>query len=145
MVYQLRHAEHEYAPPHPSHFRKGLALAILGALGIPLSLIESLPYMMVGMFSPRHTHGQLLGKLNVWIGEAGDSVVRLCVYLKNGGGKRFFFFPSFFFIFSSQVFFKGRLNEHRNDRFELFIWILQFMLHVQSFGISTLSRKSSGP
>lgn len=45
---------------------------VLAALGVPLALIESLPYMMVGMFSPRETHGQLLGKLNVWIGENVD-------------------------------------------------------------------------
>lgn len=43
---------------------------ILAGLGVPLALVESLPYMMVGMFSPRDTHGQLLGKLNVWIGES---------------------------------------------------------------------------
>lgn len=46
-----------------------MSLLLLAALGVPLALVESLPYMMVGMFSPRETHGQLLGKLNVWIGE----------------------------------------------------------------------------
>ena len=49
--------------------RRGLSLVVFTALGVPLALIESVPYMMVGMFSPHDKHGQLLGKLNVWIGE----------------------------------------------------------------------------
>lgn len=50
--------------------RQCVSLLLLAGLGVPLALVESLPYMMVGMFSPRENHGQLLGKLNVWIGES---------------------------------------------------------------------------
>ncbi|CAM9864902.1 unnamed protein product [Scytosiphon promiscuus] len=63
--------------PGPSG--RALSFLLLAALGVPLALVESLPYMMVGMFSPRETHGQLLGKLNVWIVLA-QLALTLCVH-----------------------------------------------------------------
>ncbi|CAN0348277.1 unnamed protein product [Ectocarpus sp. 12 AP-2014] len=63
----------------PGPAAPALSLVLLAALGVPLALAESLPYMMVGMFSPRETHGQLLGKLNVWIVLA-QLALTLCVH-----------------------------------------------------------------
>lgn len=59
--------------------RRVLSLGVFATLGVPLALVESLPYMMVGMFSPHDKHGQLLGKLNVWIGE--EAFRRCCWYI----------------------------------------------------------------
>lgn len=56
--------------------RRASSFIIFAALGVPLALVESLPYMMVGMFSPREKHGQLLGKLNVWIGKTMGTEVQ---------------------------------------------------------------------
>ncbi|CAM9771086.1 unnamed protein product, partial [Phaeothamnion confervicola] len=36
-------------------------------LGVPLALIETIPYLLVGMCSGRRRNGELLGKLNVYI------------------------------------------------------------------------------
>ncbi|CAM9530599.1 unnamed protein product [Ascophyllum nodosum] len=55
------------------------SLVIFAALGMPLALIETLPYMMVGIFSLRDSHGQLLGKLNVWIVLA-QLALTLCIH-----------------------------------------------------------------
>eukprot|EP00904_Undaria_pinnatifida_P013853 jgi/Undpi1/9599/HiC_scaffold_27.g12055.m1 len=63
----------------PGAAGRTLSLAILAVLGVSLALIESLPYMIVGMFSPRDKHGQLLGKLNVWIVLA-QLALTLCVH-----------------------------------------------------------------
>ena len=59
--------------------------------------------MIVGMFSPRDKHGQLLGKLNVWIGEEkGENIglFRCCrrtfAALAEGRSLDFFFFRGFF-------------------------------------------------
>lgn len=62
-----------------SLYRRVLSLGVFATLGVPLALVESLPYMMVGMFSPHDIHGQLLGKVNVWIGEVSlRSAMRFC-------------------------------------------------------------------
>ncbi|CAM9311467.1 unnamed protein product [Pylaiella littoralis] len=58
---------------------RAFSLLIFAVLGVPLSLIESLPYMMIGIFSPREKHGQLLGKLNVWIVLA-QLALTLCIH-----------------------------------------------------------------
>lgn len=69
-----------FGPPPPLSLRRRvLSLGVFATLGVPLALVESLPYMMVGMFSPHDKHGQLLGKLNVWIGEVSFCLaIRFC-------------------------------------------------------------------
>eukprot|EP00903_Cladosiphon_okamuranus_P005670 g5633.t1 len=63
----------------PNTAGRVLSLGVFAILGVPLALVESLPYMMVGMFSPHDKHGQLLGKLNVWIVLA-QLALTLCVH-----------------------------------------------------------------